>query len=211
MRSDYKNYTNVGLSNPFDVISKQLSESDTATRVYFESFSSQSFSEIVQDFYQPINKILDKSVIVNCRMWLNDVDMANFNFKNLYYIDKLSNYFIVNKIHDYIPGRQTKVELIRVIYSGEQELSGFEYGIVWYSAVQGSQYEYWLNYHLLYSPQAGTVLSFEVSVNGQDWTDSGITTTNTSTYFIDLSGYPDTQYIRIHDPITNAYSEPYFL
>ncbi len=211
MRAEYRNYLNIGLSEPFSVISKQLNESSTNNRVYFENFGYQSYREIVQLFYQPIAKILDKSIIISAKIWLNDIDIVNFDFKKLYFINQLSNYFIVNKINNYIPGKPTSVELIRVLYYGEQELVDYEYGITWYSAVQSSQYEYTLNYHLLYTPVVNTVFSFEVSENGQDWEASGIITTNASTYFIDLSEFPDTQYIRIHDTVTNAYSEAQFL
>ena len=46
-----------------------------------------------------------------------DDDVCNFDFKKLYYIRQLSNYFIVNKIINYIPGKPVKCELVRVLYN----------------------------------------------------------------------------------------------
>ncbi|KAF2518260.1 hypothetical protein E0W68_09555 [Flavobacterium salilacus subsp. salilacus] len=211
INADYETPYSLGLPGNFNVISKQLNQLSTSTGAYFENFGGQSFPEIIQNFYQPLNKLLQTSKIIEAEMWLSETDIVNFDFKKLYYIKQLSNYFIVNKIKDYVSGKPTKVELIRVLYAGEEDLSGFEFGILWYSAVQSSQYEYTLNYHLLYTPQAGTQLTFEVSDNGTVWNNSEITTSNYSTYFINLENYPDTQYIRIYDPISNAYSDSYFL
>lgn len=97
--------------------SKALAQPDTAAYFYRENFNRLAFPEIIEDYYSPVQRILNDSVITTAELWLNDVDIVNFDFRKLYYIEQLSNYFLVNKIENYIPGRVTKCELVRVKYS----------------------------------------------------------------------------------------------
>lgn len=83
----------------------------------FESFTKMAFNDIIQDYYGPLGRLLDKSVIVTASMYLTDDDVCNFDFRKLYYISRLSNYFIVNKINNYIPGKPVKCDLVRVLYN----------------------------------------------------------------------------------------------
>jgi hypothetical protein len=106
----------VGKLQGIELVSEFFS-SQIAVYSYRENFSRLKFADILTDYYNPLRAILDNTIIVNAEIWLTDVDIISFDFKKLYYIDQLSNYFIVNKINNYISGKPTKVELLRVKYS----------------------------------------------------------------------------------------------
>lgn len=215
MQANYLSNSVVGIQNNYNVISKTLGQTDTANGASFEAYNGQTFPEIIQNYYQPISKILDRSIKVTVEMWLTDDDVINFDFKKRYYIKQLGNYFIVNKINNYITGKPTKVELIRVIYAGEEELTGYEYGITLTNAavfVSGTIPIIHIEYNLQYTPQVGTELTFETSQNGQDWQSTGFTATTYQSANIPLSYLaPNQQYIRVHDITANVYSNTYFI
>lgn len=96
------------------VLSLQYLDSANVRHFYTESYYKLSFPEILQEYYGPLQNILTNATIVTAELWLTDHDVANFDFKKLYYIEQLSNYYLVNKINNYIPGKTTKCELIKV-------------------------------------------------------------------------------------------------
>lgn len=99
------------------VTSESLAESDTANTWYIESFWRLPFFDILQDFYNALRLILENTTIVKTKLWLNDTDIINLDFKKLVYIKQLSSYFLLNKIENYRTGRPTTCEMIRVNYS----------------------------------------------------------------------------------------------
>ncbi|MNK80628.1 hypothetical protein D3C87_1003510 [compost metagenome] len=88
--------------------------SATASSIWVESFWKLSFTDILKDYYQSIRQILDKTKVVTVELLLNDSDIANFDFKKLYYLEQLSSSFIMNKINNYVPGKPVKCEMIRI-------------------------------------------------------------------------------------------------
>jgi hypothetical protein len=89
-------------------------ETATVNRFYRESYQGLSFGDVVQNFYWPLKKLLNKSRIVTAELWLNDTDIISFDFKKRYYIEQLGSYFLMNKINNYLPGKPVKCELIRI-------------------------------------------------------------------------------------------------
>lgn len=82
---------------------------------YFsESFAGLPFKDIINSYYTPIQKILNKACVVSADLFLKDTDVINFDFKKRYYIEQLGGNFIMNKITNYIPGKPVKCEMIRV-------------------------------------------------------------------------------------------------
>ncbi|KOS07006.1 hypothetical protein AM493_13915 [Flavobacterium akiainvivens] len=79
-----------------------------------ESFWKLPFEDILQDYYGPMRGILQNAQVVTAQLWLTDVDIANLDFRKLYYIEQLGSYFILNKINNYLPGRPTQCELVRI-------------------------------------------------------------------------------------------------
>ena len=103
--------------NGLTLKSGSLAQTLAATSCYIDSYFKMSFSEIVNEYYYPVRKLLNDSLMVSAEIMLTEADMCNFDFKKLYYIRQLSNYFLVNKINNYIPGKPTKCELVRVLYT----------------------------------------------------------------------------------------------
>lgn len=101
--------------------SNDLTQHLTVSGCYRESYYGLSFEEIIANYYQPIQQVLNRSVVVTAEFWLNEADIANFDFKKLYYIEQLSGYFLMNKILNYIPGRPVKCEMVHVHYMPPQE------------------------------------------------------------------------------------------
>ncbi|TRW22572.1 hypothetical protein FMM05_16970 [Flavobacterium zepuense] len=107
--------------SPIKIGSKEYNTSQLIYSCPIESFYKLPFTDVVQDYYTPLNAISDKAQIVTAEFWLTDNDIANFDFKKLYYLEQLSSYFIMNKINNYIPGKPTKCDLVRVQYTGEAQ------------------------------------------------------------------------------------------
>lgn len=79
---------------------------------------------LIDRFYR--NTIQNLSVSAQVDAWfnLNASDVSNIDFSVLWYIEYFNAYFRVNKIVDYLPGKNlpTKVELIKVgVFSGASE------------------------------------------------------------------------------------------
>ena len=103
------------VSKPIELRSAKLAQSDpSVTSYYRESYAGLQFYDILQEYYQPIRKILDKAIIVTADLLLKDTDIANFDFRKRYYIEQLGGNFIVNKISNYISGKPVRCELINV-------------------------------------------------------------------------------------------------
>jgi len=104
-------------TNDIEVRSEDMNITTPASSYYRESFYKLSFTDIKADYYDPLQRILDRTQIVRAKFWLKDTDIVNIDFKKLVYVEQLSNYYLINKIENYIPGRATTVELVRVMYS----------------------------------------------------------------------------------------------
>lgn len=205
MYGDYKSYTGVGLASAYNVISETLEQSATVNNLFLGSFNGLTYKDMVQLFYFPLAKILNRFSMVKAQMYLSESDVVNFDFKKLYYIKQLSNYYMVNKIDGYMPNKLCTVELIRVIYAGEPELITDNEAINILSAIRSSQYECSVNYQLNYALDAGQVLKFQTSMTGNSWQDINQDTGNASFAIVNLEGYP-ASYIRIVDELNNVTS-----
>jgi len=95
-----------------------LSGTDTNAFYYRESYYRLPFQNIIDDFYNPISALFNKAKLLNVEMWLKPVDIYNFDFSKLVYIDKLASFYLVNKINNFVENKPTKVELIEVDYAG---------------------------------------------------------------------------------------------
>ncbi|RYJ44534.1 hypothetical protein [Flavobacterium beibuense] len=152
-------------------LSSELGSSILTSQYYRESFTKLSFGDIINTYYAPLQSILEKALIVNAELYLTDSDIANFDFKKLYYIDALSAYFMVNKINNYIPGRLTKCELVRVNYT--PAYSGFSLPVVRVntinirSVVQLTPLTYIINHETNFTPVNSLI--YQYSPDGVNW------------------------------------------
>ncbi|MCR5863061.1 hypothetical protein LRS05_13405 [Flavobacterium sp. J372] len=99
--------------------SSATNQSQLVTTCQFESFYKMTFSNVAFDYYLPLERILNRSLMVSAELYLTDADICNFDFRKLYYIAALGDYFMVNKINNYIPGKPVKCDLVRVLYTDE--------------------------------------------------------------------------------------------
>jgi hypothetical protein len=88
------------------------------TTIPVESFYNLRMEDIVRNYYKNIGSILNLSKMVDATIYLNETDIANIDFSKLYWIEQLSSYFILNKISNFTKKGITKVELIKVDYTG---------------------------------------------------------------------------------------------
>jgi hypothetical protein len=84
------------------------------TNAQAESKVGLSFNEIVENNYSEMSALLNKSKVLNVTMRLDTIDIANIDLSIPIYIKQLGGNFLINKISNFIPFRDTKVELIRI-------------------------------------------------------------------------------------------------
>lgn len=94
--------------------SSSLFTSQTITTAPVESFTGLTFNEIVSKYYPDIKKILNNSQVLNVRLNLKDSDVSDIDFSVPYYFKQLGGSFMLNKISNFVPGKETSVELIRL-------------------------------------------------------------------------------------------------
>jgi hypothetical protein len=96
--------------------SETLQEETTISQAPFESFFKLQFNDVIQDYYLPIYQILNNAKIISANIFLKEQDIINIDFSKLYWIEKLGNYFLLNKINNFNGNGITKCELIKVDY-----------------------------------------------------------------------------------------------
>lgn len=162
---------------PVKAVSKALETAVTSAQYYRESFSKLSFSDIINSYYTPLQSILEKALIINAELYLTDSDIVNFDFRRLYYIDAFSSYFMVNKINNYIPGKLTRCELIRVNYTPPQR--GFTpipinrlHTVSIHNVVRLTPFTYVVNYEANFTPSFSFI--YQYSQDGLNWKTAGV-------------------------------------
>ncbi|KGO91741.1 hypothetical protein [Flavobacterium subsaxonicum] len=176
--------------------SKQADDLVLTTKYYRESFYKLSFAEVTQEYYNPIRQLLNRSQIITADLWLTDADITGFDFKKLVYIEQLSNYYLVNKINNYVTGKPTRCELVRALttlptdFFGTLTITGNESTLLSVRLYFISSYNY-------------TEVQVQYSANAITWTNA-VTTLATPVIF-DVPA-PGLYYFRIIDPITDAIS-----
>jgi hypothetical protein len=91
-----------------------LGGSQSITSAPVESYNGLSFSDTVDNYYPELTKLLNKTKVESLIMRLNERDVLNFDFSKPIYIKQLGGNFLVNKILNFIPFQNTKVEVIRI-------------------------------------------------------------------------------------------------
>ena len=79
-----------------------------------ETFNDLGFNSIVSNYYRPLFSILNSARLVTANIYLNDLDIANIDFRKLYYIREQGSYFIINRIPNYIDAGVYRVQLLEV-------------------------------------------------------------------------------------------------
>lgn len=107
------------ISETITIGSEILGSTLTNGGYYKESYWRLPFDEILTDFYTPIKSIFDKARLIQAEFYFKPVDIYNYNFAKLVYIEQLGSYYIMNKISNFVKGKPTKCELIEVDYFTE--------------------------------------------------------------------------------------------
>jgi hypothetical protein len=102
--------------------SEALTTETSVTSVPVESFFKMKMPDVIADNYAPLVSILDKSLMQNVVVDLKDADIARLSFEKLYYIDKTASYYLLNKLPNYISGKLSRAEMIRVFFSPPPEV-----------------------------------------------------------------------------------------
>jgi len=72
-------------------------------------------NELIDDYYQKLTKqMLNNARIIEEEFFLNDRDIEEFDQFVPVFIEYFGAYFYVNKIKNYISGRVTRCELIKL-------------------------------------------------------------------------------------------------
>lgn len=106
----------------FVFASEALGIGETVTSIPFESYFRMSWQQIIIDNYKSIESIFDKAKAREVLFDLSFQEFESFNLDKLIYVDKLSSYYLVNKIKSFVKGQLTPVELIEVDYKKELEI-----------------------------------------------------------------------------------------
>jgi hypothetical protein len=94
--------------------SEVLNQTDTITTAQREIFAGLSFKSIVNTYYSEMAFLLNQSKVLNVTLRLTEIDIVNMDFSKPVYIEQLGGSFLVNKISNFIPFKDTKVELIKI-------------------------------------------------------------------------------------------------
>lgn len=159
------------VQGPVYVYSKATGNPLFGTHYYEANYSKLPFYDIVAEYYAPLEQVLNKALIVNAELYLKDSDIVNFDFKKLYYFSQLSAYFIINKINNYMPGKLTKCELLRVKYTSVSnapiQLVNVPKSITINSVTNTSGLNFGIHYEANFSPEYDFI--FQYSPDAVNW------------------------------------------
>lgn len=149
---------------PNIVIGSELYQNEASiSQAPIESFLDLSFSDIIQKYYGEYGQILDKAKVLNLNIYLTEQDIRDIDFSFLIWIEQLSSYFMLNKIHNFTGNGIVKCELVKVDYTTTS--SDIFYQIYITSFVAGCLY--------FNNPDGLTSLTVERSTdNGVTWTSN---------------------------------------
>ncbi len=102
------------LDTAITIGSKSTGATNTISSFPIENFTGLTFEEIILKYYPDIKKILNKAQVLNVRLNLKDSDVSDIDFSIPYYFKQLGGSFMLNKISNFVPNKETSVELIRL-------------------------------------------------------------------------------------------------
>lgn len=102
--------------NPVVIGSEAAGTAAIINSAPYENFFKLDFNSIIQDYYLPINQILNKAVIMENEIYLNEKDIVDIDFSKLYFIRELNSYFILNKVNNFQGKGKVKCEMIKADY-----------------------------------------------------------------------------------------------
>ena len=119
-RSLLVRYMSLVDTDVIDYTDGTLSDTQTADKCLMAYFidAQQSdqlgFNTLLARYYDPIIDMMNRLKVVNCYMRLTKRDMRMLDFNRLKYVKFFDNYFYLNKVEQYIEGKSSLVQLIRL-------------------------------------------------------------------------------------------------
>ena len=111
------------ITGAFELVSEALSVSESVAQIPFESYLRLDWKSLIIDNYKSIESIFDKAKVREAVFNLSFQDYEDFNLDRLIFVDKLSSYYLVNKIKNFVKGQPSAVELIEVDYFKQLEVN----------------------------------------------------------------------------------------
>jgi len=172
---------------------------------YRESYNKLLFQDSVQEYYAPLQKILQNAQLITAEIWLTETDIANLDFKKLVYIEQLGGYYLLNKVNNYVPGKVTTCELVKVQYNDDEVVKAITItAIAGAGGSDGITITYVANYAV------GTLV-VQGSQNQQTWQNLPYTLYSTNLVALLPAGISGQYYIRILDTTNNISATGYSL
>lgn len=112
-------FENVSFETAQKIGSEVLLIDDVFNVAPFERWTQLRMLDIIGKYYSNYQLILQDSQLVNARINLSEIDFNDIDLTELVYIKQLANYYLINKVKNYVSGVPTIVELIRVRYTTE--------------------------------------------------------------------------------------------
>jgi hypothetical protein len=94
--------------------SEVLGDNTHITNARREIFAGLKYSEIVDAYYSQMQQLLNQSKMMNVSLRLTEIDIANIDLSIPIYLSQLGGSFLINKIQNFAPYKDTKVELIKL-------------------------------------------------------------------------------------------------
>lgn len=104
--------SSITLSTNFE--SEVLGTTVAVTSAQRENFNNLDYKSIVNTYYADMSALLNKSKIINVSLRLTERDIATIDLSKPVYIKQLGGSYLINKISNFIPYQNTKVELIKI-------------------------------------------------------------------------------------------------
>jgi hypothetical protein len=188
--------------------------------VPFCTFDGLSYKNIIPEFYSEYAAIVNSPVKEEIELRLDALDIYKFDFFKPIYLAQLGHYYYVEKIKDFLPGKITKLEVVKIVdYASDlvpdigNSSGSVDSGNVYtfttsnflqaYVSPSGQQHPALIRIDTL--PAAGTLLLDGVAVTaGQEilWTDI-----EAGLFTFDESGTSDFTF-SIQDEGVYIYSDP---
>ena len=73
-----------------------------------------TFDVAIDSYYRFIKYLIDNYKELNCYMLLTPYDIANLDYRIPIYLEQFSSTFFIQKINDWVNGKPTKVELLKL-------------------------------------------------------------------------------------------------
>jgi hypothetical protein len=176
--------------------SESLTEKQSISEMPRESYYRLPFQDVVQDYYTPIYGILNDSKLENILLRLDDNLVSNIEFSRLVYIKQLADYFLINKIPNYINKGVYSVQSIRVKYTSIIQSSNNFATITDYT---GGNLIFALNNY------TEATLTLQVSIdNGATWNNGSISSVSPHTVVLTIG-----QIVRLKHINEDLYSNIY--